>query len=137
MTDFLSQLDWRTFFLAMVLIELTPGPNMGWLAALSAQHGKRVGMMAVLGVTLGLGLQVIAAAAGGIGRPFKLSNRISIDPLGRRALHALARMGSLFRYSNYGIGGRLIQERIQTWFNRKPPKPKSANVLRRGDWTIC
>jgi threonine/homoserine/homoserine lactone efflux protein len=64
MTDFLSQLDWRTFFLAMVLIELTPGPNMGWLAALSAQHGKRVGMMAVLGVTLGLGLQVIAAAAG-------------------------------------------------------------------------
>lgn len=64
MTDFLTQLDWRTFLLAMVLIELTPGPNMGWLAALSAQHGKRVGVMAVAGVTLGLAIQVIAAAAG-------------------------------------------------------------------------
>jgi len=64
MTDFLTQLDWRAFMIAMVLIELTPGPNMGWLAALSAQHGKRVGVMAVMGVTLGLAIQVIAAAAG-------------------------------------------------------------------------
>lgn len=37
---------------------------MGWLAALSAQHGKRVGVMAVAGVTLGLAVQVLAAAAG-------------------------------------------------------------------------
>ena len=64
MTDFLTQLDWRTFLLAMVLIELTPGPNMGWLAALSAQHGKRVGIMAVMGITFGLAIQVCAAAAG-------------------------------------------------------------------------
>jgi len=48
----------------MVLIELTPGPNMGWLAALSAQHGKRVGIMAVMGITFGLAIQVCAAAVG-------------------------------------------------------------------------
>lgn len=64
MSDFVVQLDWRAFFIAMMIIELTPGPNMGWLAALSAQHGKRAGVMAVAGVTLGLAIQVIAAAAG-------------------------------------------------------------------------
>ena len=64
MTDFLTQLDWRAFILAMVIIELTPGPNMGWLAALSAQNGRRVGLMAVAGITVGLGIQVIAAATG-------------------------------------------------------------------------
>lgn len=60
----LTQLDWGAFLIAMIAIELTPGPNMGWLAALSAQQGKRVGLMAVAGVTLGLAIQVVAAAAG-------------------------------------------------------------------------
>jgi threonine/homoserine/homoserine lactone efflux protein len=64
MTEFWTLLDWRAFLLAMVVIELTPGPNMGWLAALSAQYGKRVGLMAVAGVTLGLMIQVLAAAIG-------------------------------------------------------------------------
>lgn len=48
----------------MFLIELTPGPNMGWLAMLSAQHGSRVGSTAVIGIALGLTVQVIAAATG-------------------------------------------------------------------------
>ena len=61
---FLTQLDWSAFLLAMLIIELTPGPNMGWLATLSAQYGMRVGLMAVAGITLGLALQVIAAATG-------------------------------------------------------------------------
>ena len=62
MTEFLAQMDWRAFLIAMIIIELTPGPNMGWLAALSAQYGKRVGIMAVAGVTLGLAIQIVAAA---------------------------------------------------------------------------
>lgn len=61
---FLVELDWPAFLFAMFVIELTPGPNMGWLAALSAQHGTRVGFMAVCGITLGLAIQVIAAATG-------------------------------------------------------------------------
>ena len=48
----------------MFIVELTPGPNMGWLAALSAQHGRRVGFMAVIGITLGLSVQMLAAATG-------------------------------------------------------------------------
>ncbi|MBF9030824.1 LysE family transporter [Rhodobacterales bacterium HKCCE3408] len=61
---FLGSVDWAAFLLAMVLIELTPGPNMGWLAALSAQAGRRAGMGAVAGITVGLAVQVLAAATG-------------------------------------------------------------------------
>ena len=64
MAGLLAALDWPTFLVAMALIELTPGPNMGWLAALSAQRGRRAGMLAVAGITLGLTVQVIAAATG-------------------------------------------------------------------------
>lgn len=57
-------LNWGAFLLAMALVELTPGPNMGWLAAMSAQSGRLAGLRAVAGVTLGLAFQVVAAAIG-------------------------------------------------------------------------
>lgn len=84
--DLLTQLDWRTFLLAMLIIELTPGPNMGWLAALSAQYGKRVGLIAVAGVTLGLAVQILAAATG-------LSTLISNFPI---VYHSIRWAGVLF-----------------------------------------
>ncbi len=59
-----DNLDWTAFLLAMAIVELTPGPNMGWLATLSAQSGRRIGLMAVAGVTLGLFIQLLAAATG-------------------------------------------------------------------------
>ncbi len=59
-----AALDWPVFLLTLAVIELTPGPNMGWLAALSAREGRRAGLMAVLGITLGLSIQVVAAASG-------------------------------------------------------------------------
>lgn len=64
MIELFSELNWPAFLLAMLIVELTPGPNMGWLAALSAQYGRKVGYMAVLGVTLGLAVQILAAAVG-------------------------------------------------------------------------
>tara|TARA_R110000803_G_scaffold29237_1_gene66932 strand:+ start:999 stop:1619 length:621 start_codon:yes stop_codon:yes gene_type:complete len=60
----LGHVDWPTFLIAMAAVELTPGPNMGWLAALSAKSGRRADMMAVAGVTLGLFVQLVAAATG-------------------------------------------------------------------------
>ncbi|KCZ46204.1 LysE family translocator [Hyphomonas pacifica] len=60
----LSNVDWPAFLIAMAAVELTPGPNMGWLAALSAQRGRRVGLTAVVGVTIGLFVQILAAATG-------------------------------------------------------------------------
>ena len=54
-----------TSYLATVLlIELTPGPNMAYLAALTLAHGRRAGLAAVAGVALGLGLIGLAAAMG-------------------------------------------------------------------------
>lgn len=60
----LNQVDWSAFLIAMAAVELTPGPNMGWLAALSAQKGRTAGFLAVVGITLGLAVQLVAAATG-------------------------------------------------------------------------
>ncbi|RIJ24067.1 LysE family translocator [Henriciella barbarensis] len=60
----LSDVNWLAFLGAMALVELTPGPNMGWLTALAAQQGRRVGFMAVVGITLGLTVQLVLAATG-------------------------------------------------------------------------
>jgi threonine/homoserine/homoserine lactone efflux protein len=52
------------FLAAMLLVELTPGPNMAYLAALSAAHGRRAGLIAVAGVTCGLAVYMVAAVFG-------------------------------------------------------------------------
>lgn len=52
------------FALTCLLIELTPGPNMAYLAVLSASKGRRAGFAATLGVALGLLAVGVAAAAG-------------------------------------------------------------------------
>ena len=52
------------FLLAIALIELTPGPNMGWLALVSLARGRLAGFAAVAGVTLGLTVWMLAAAVG-------------------------------------------------------------------------
>lgn len=50
--------------MASVVVELTPGPNMAYLALLAANRGRLVGMVAVAGVALGLTLIGILAALG-------------------------------------------------------------------------
>jgi threonine/homoserine/homoserine lactone efflux protein len=52
------------FALTSLLVELTPGPNMAWLALLAAAEGRRVGLAAVAGVALGLAAVGLAVAAG-------------------------------------------------------------------------
>lgn len=61
-----GMLDLTGFALAVLLIELTPGPNMAWLVGLTLSEGRRSGMAAILGVALGLaanaGLSVLGAS---------------------------------------------------------------------------
>lgn len=52
------------FLITTILIELTPGPNMAWLALTSATHGKRAGFAAVTGIAAGLAILAAASAAG-------------------------------------------------------------------------
>lgn len=52
------------FALTCAVIEITPGPNMAWLAALLLSRGWRIGLAAVAGVALGLSVYGILAALG-------------------------------------------------------------------------
>jgi threonine/homoserine/homoserine lactone efflux protein len=62
------------FALTCLLIELTPGPNMAYLAILTTSEGRRAGFSAVAGVALGLLLVGLSAAVG-------LATLISESPL--------------------------------------------------------
>lgn len=61
-TDFDGSL--LPFALTSLLIELTPGPNMTYLALVSAAHGRRAGFATVAGVALGLAIVGAVAALG-------------------------------------------------------------------------
>lgn len=52
------------FALTALVIEMTPGPNMAYLATLSLSQGIRAGLAAVIGVALGLSVYGVAAALG-------------------------------------------------------------------------
>lgn len=53
-----------SFILTCTIIELTPGPNMAYLAVLSASDGRRAGFAATIGIALGLLIVGLAAALG-------------------------------------------------------------------------
>lgn len=59
-------IDLAGFALAVLLIELTPGPNMAWLVTLTLSEGRRAGLGAIAGVAAGLAanaaLSVFAAS---------------------------------------------------------------------------
>ena len=52
------------FAVTCFVIEVTPGPNMAYLAALSLSRGTRAGIAAVVGIALGLATYGVAAAFG-------------------------------------------------------------------------
>ncbi|SED20360.1 Threonine/homoserine/homoserine lactone efflux protein [Beijerinckia sp. 28-YEA-48] len=53
-----------SFILTCLLIELTPGPNMTYLALISAAYGRRAGFAMVAGIALGLSLIGAVSAFG-------------------------------------------------------------------------
>ncbi len=52
------------FAITALIIELTPGPNMAWLALLSATDGRRAGLAATGGIAAGLLLIAAVSALG-------------------------------------------------------------------------
>ncbi|MFE1600269.1 LysE family translocator [Methylobacterium sp. ID0610] len=52
------------FLITVLVLELTPGPNMTTLAVLALARGRRAGLAMVLGVALGLAVQALAAGLG-------------------------------------------------------------------------
>jgi threonine/homoserine/homoserine lactone efflux protein len=53
-----------SFILASIIIELTPGPNMTWLAVLGATRGRTQAFAAVAGICLGLAIAAVIAGLG-------------------------------------------------------------------------
>jgi threonine/homoserine/homoserine lactone efflux protein len=53
-----------SFIVAAILIELTPGPNMTWLAVLGASRGRTAALAAVAGIALGLSVAAVVAGLG-------------------------------------------------------------------------
>jgi threonine/homoserine/homoserine lactone efflux protein len=67
------------FILTSLIVEMTPGPNMAYLAVLGASRGRLAGFSAVLGVALGLALLGIAVGLGG--GSLVLNNRVIYESL--------------------------------------------------------
>ncbi|MES2752219.1 MAG: LysE family translocator [Pseudomonadota bacterium] len=63
MSDMISN-SLLAFALTCFVIEITPGPNMAYLAALSLSQGIRAGLAAVAGIALGLSVYGVAATLG-------------------------------------------------------------------------
>lgn len=57
-------MDWLGFALAVLLIEITPGPNMAWLVSLTLAEGRRAGLAATLGIAIGLSINAAISSAG-------------------------------------------------------------------------
>jgi threonine/homoserine/homoserine lactone efflux protein len=57
-------MDLFTFLLAVLVLELTPGPNMAYLATLALMRGRAAGLIATAGVALGLAVHAIVSGLG-------------------------------------------------------------------------
>ena len=52
------------FLLAVTLLELTPGPNMAYLASLALTRGRTAGLIACIGVACGLSVHAVVTVFG-------------------------------------------------------------------------
>ena len=103
------------FLLTALLIELTPGPNMAWLAVTGASVGRRAALAATAGIALGLAIVGLAAA-------FGLAELLQSSPKLFAALR-YAGVAYLFWLAwNAWVGERAVSPgqirdgRIQIWF---------------------
>ena len=102
---------WETmlaFAATCLVIELTPGPNMAYLAVLSASKGRRAGFAATSGVALGLLIVGIAAA------------------LGLAALITGSRM--LYETLRWGGAAYLLWLAWEAWRGEEETSPGSAEI---------
>jgi threonine/homoserine/homoserine lactone efflux protein len=94
------------FLITAFLIELTPGPNMAWLALTSAGDGKRAGLAAVAGIALGLAILGAVSALG-------LAELATVSPL----------VFNLLRYAGVGY---LLWLAWQAWSGAREVSPGTA-----------
>jgi threonine/homoserine/homoserine lactone efflux protein len=102
------------FLVTTMLIELTPGPNMAWLALTSATQGKRSGFAAVAGIATGLAILAVASAVG-------------LAELAARSPFAFG----LLRYAGVAY---LLWLAWQTWVGEKELATKQIDATAMAAW---
>jgi len=102
------------FLVTTILIELTPGPNMAWLALTSATYGKRAGFAAVAGISAGLAVLSAASAAG-------------LAELAARSPIAFG----LLRYAGVAY---LLWLALETWRGVRERAPNGAGDMAASAW---
>jgi threonine/homoserine/homoserine lactone efflux protein len=95
------------FALTALIIEITPGPNMTYLAALSLSSGMRTGFAAVAGIAIGLATYGVVAALG-------LAAVIDSSPL----LYGLLRWGGV---------AYLLWLAWETWSSERETSPDATD----------
>jgi homoserine/homoserine lactone efflux protein len=107
------------FVIAVVLLAVTPGPNVALIVGTSLGHGMRAGLLTVAGVNLGLVLQLSAVAAG-------LSWLVDI----------FARHFEVIRYAGAAylivLGARQLIRRSATAADDAPRKLRGEHAFARG-----
>jgi threonine/homoserine/homoserine lactone efflux protein len=102
------------FLITALLIELTPGPNMAWLALTSASQGRRSGFAAVAGIALGLALLGGASAFG--------------------LAELAARSPFAFQMLRYAGVAYLLWLAWKAWVGEKELSPDAASHNELGAW---
>lgn len=97
------------YLILCLTIELTPGPNMAYLAVLTTSSGRRAGFAAVLGIALGL------AALGGLAA-FGVAEIIHTSPL----------LLKLLRWAGFFY---LLWLAWDTWNGEKETSPSRAGFV--------
>jgi len=105
------------FALTALIIEITPGPNMTYLAALSLSGGMRAGFAAVAGIAIGLATYGIVAALG-------LAAVIDNSPL----LYGLLRWGGV---------AYLLWLAWEAWSSERETSPDASDGMDIGPWGVA
>ncbi|MBM3642802.1 MAG: LysE family translocator [Alphaproteobacteria bacterium] len=101
------------FLIAVVIMELTPGPNMGYLASIALTRGRQAGLSASLGAALAFALALVVALA---------AHRL-LAPHLHAAGHVLGALGAAF----------FLWIGIDAWRDAGRPPTPLADVA-AGNW---
>ena len=96
------------YLFAITLIELTPGPNMGYLVIVGSRWGRQAGLATVAGVTAGLAVYLMAAIAG--------------------AYEVLVRLTWLYEGLRWAGVIYLIWLAVETWRGEPDPSLEHADI---------
>ncbi|MFN3608730.1 MAG: LysE family translocator [Hyphomonas sp.] len=112
-----------SFSVAALLLTLTPGLDTALVLRTAAVEGPRRGMIAGAGITLGVLIWGIAAAAG-------LGSLAALSPLAYQALRIAGALYVLW------LGGQMIWSAYQTLSHEKAAQKETAETARQPNWFL-